>query len=301
MLNKLLDKSIYFSFDKRGFKRHQKEYFKKEIYKFKPQENVLITGGTSGIGQSVAEQLKQFDLNCWVTGRNREKGEAYTSKDDKLHFVPFDLAEWSSFPSAILDMPKFDYIVLNAGGMPDRFSTNDSGIEIQAASQLFGHFYLIQLLKRKRLLKDKARIVWVTSGGMYLKSFNLDQFFLGSRYDKVEAYANVKRAMVEFLPKCAEEFAEFNITAMHPGWVNTPGLSGALGKFSDFVGPNLRSAEEGSDTIVWLLGRVKEPESGKLYFDRKIADKNIWFFNKSHRADPLVIKQQLSKFQPHFL
>ena len=40
--------------------------------------------------------------------------------------------------------------------------------------------------------------------------------------------------------------------AMHPGWVDTPGLKAGLPRFEAFWRPLLRSPAEGADTVVWL-------------------------------------------------
>jgi dehydrogenase/reductase SDR family protein 12 len=39
--------------------------------------------------------------------------------------------------------------------------------------------------------------------------------------------------------------------SMHPGWVDTPGLRAGLPSVAR-LGPLLRSAEQGADTVVWL-------------------------------------------------
>jgi hypothetical protein len=45
---------------------------------------------------------------------------------------------------------------------------------------------------------------------------------------------------------------------MHPGWAATKGVSDALPGFEKIVGPLLRTAEEGADTMVWLAAAPGE-------------------------------------------
>ena len=39
---------------------------------------------------------------------------------------------------------------------------------------------------------------------------------------------------------------------MHPGWADTPGLADSLPGFVNVMGPILRTAAEGVDTLIWL-------------------------------------------------
>ena len=55
LLDIILDKSVYFSFDKSGFHRHSINF---ETLDFNTiNGEVLITGGTDGIGKAVALEL----------------------------------------------------------------------------------------------------------------------------------------------------------------------------------------------------------------------------------------------------
>lgn len=58
--------------------------------------------------------------------------------------------------------------------------------------------------------------------------------------------------------------------SMHPGWVDTPGLSVGLPLFSRLAKPFLRTPGERTDTIVWLASgaaRVQGARSG-FFLDR---------------------------------
>ncbi len=279
MWNKILDASIYYSFDKSGYLRHEKLF--DEEYQFKDGAKAIITGGTSGIGQAASLELAKRGVNVFITGRSKEKGEDAASKHDNLSFLPWDMADWNEVGSVVQKLEPLDYVVLNAGGMPNRFTKNDGGVEVQFASQLFGHYFLIKELRDKGKLKDGARIVWVTSGGMYLAKLDLETIFENSKYDKVATYANVKRAQVTLLPYFKEQFPNQKVTAMHPGWAETPGVSSAIPEFDKKMKGRLRTPLQGADTILWLLGTNKEIDSGGLYFDRKKVKTHFFWFTKA--------------------
>ena len=280
MLNKILDASIYYSFDKSGFIRHQKSF--NDTYLFKSGSKALITGGTSGIGQAASLELSKQGVKVSITGRSSKKGEKAAKLDTNINFYQLDMSNWEEIPKFVENLETLDYIVLNAGGMPADFIQNSQGVESQFAAQLFGHYYLIQELKKKKKINIGAKIVWVTSGGMYLSKLKLDEITqVPSSYDKVGAYANVKRAQVTLLPFLREEFKDQTVTAMHPGWVETPGVAEAIPKFDKKMEGKLRSPLEGADTILWLLGTKQKVESGKLYFDRKKVKSHLFWFTKS--------------------
>ena len=85
-------------------------------------------------------------------------------------------------------------------------------------------------------------------------------------------YARTKRAQVILTELWAKRLAGTGVVvhAMHPGWVDTPGVASSLPRFHRLTGPLLRSPEQGADTIVWL-GAAAEPgeSSGGFWHDRR--------------------------------
>ena len=284
-----LDKTIYFSFDRSGFLRHKKHFeedFSKASLKNK---KALVTGGTSGIGQSVVNFLKSREANVFFTGR-RESGDP--------SFIQCDLADWDAVKMLAKNCEELDFVVLNAGSMPDQYTENKNGVEFQCASQLVGHYILIHELKKLGKLKTHARIVWVSSGGMYLKKLDLSALFKNPNYDKVDTYANVKRAQVTLVEELARDSHWGNtiMTSMHPGWVKTEGLKGALTKFFSWMERRLRTSDEGADTIIWLLLTKTNIESGNFFFDRKKVSPYISKKYISSKATRLELLQKLKCF-----
>ena len=278
MIDKLLDASLFWSFDHSGFVRHAKAF--DETYQFPSGAKALITGGTSGIGAATALELANFGVDVTVTGRDQKKAISFTKNHSGLKFLELELSDWDRIGEAALNVDALDYLVLNAGGMPERFETNAQGVELQFASQLFGHYILSKKLQGLGKLKPKCRIVWVTSGGMYLKALDLSTIFTNEGYDKVSTYANVKRAQVTLLPFFKNEFPEQVVTAMHPGWAQTPGVKESIPVFNRLMKGRLRTPLEGADTILWLLGTKKHISSGGLYFDRRKVTEHLLSFTK---------------------
>jgi NAD(P)-dependent dehydrogenase (short-subunit alcohol dehydrogenase family) len=92
------------------------------------------------------------------------------------------------------------------------------------------------------------------------------------RYRGVTAYAKAKRAQVALSREWARRLAGTGVAfhAMHPGWVDTPGVAAALPRFRRVTRPILLSPEQGADTIVWL---ATAPHtclgSGRFWHDRR--------------------------------
>ena len=271
--NYILDKTIVFSFDKTGFNRHKSKFNEELSQKDITGKISLVTGGTSGIGGEVAQVLSRLGSKVFVTGRNEQKGKSFKGNNSNLNFHSLDMANWHQLKDFCNKSNCFDYIVLNAGSMPDSLVLNDFSVEHQCASQLIGHYYLIYMLKKYGKINGHARIIWVSSGGMYLKKLDLDSLFHNQKYEKVSTYSNVKRAQVTLVEELSrqERWKNVKVFSMHPGWVATRGLKEALPIFFSLMRNRLRDTKEGADTIIWLLLTEESLTSGSFYFDRKIV------------------------------
>jgi dehydrogenase/reductase SDR family protein 12 len=266
--NWYLDRTVYFSFDNSGYLRHAEEFNHNDNDTLL-HKKILVTGGTGGIGKSVCDSLSVLGANVFFTGRNEERGTKLSS--NKKSFVKLDMVDWDAIKNFCESCDVFDGVVLNAGGMPEELSLNYEGVEHQAASQLFGHYILIDLLRRKNKLNKGCRITWVSSGGMYFKKLSITDLVLPSKYDKVDTYANVKRAQVTLVEELAKDnnWNEYSISTMHPGWVGTEGVKVAIPRFYKFTRKRLRSIKQGADTINWLQYTSEDIKTGDFYFDRK--------------------------------
>jgi NAD(P)-dependent dehydrogenase (short-subunit alcohol dehydrogenase family) len=283
--NKLLDKSIFFSFDKSGYERHKSEYFQK--LKEKDIGITFITGGTSGIGEAVADLL--IPHRVIVVGRDKNKYKGAQNKS----LVLWDASNWKAIDRFIEDLPKIDNLVLNAGGMPERYIENAQGVEMQCASQLLGHIILLKRLIATDKLNENAKVIITSSGGMLLKKINISNLFSSNEYDKVATYANVKRAQVIMNEVLAIEYPTLNFACMHPGWVETAAVKEALPVFYKRMGKRLRTPLMGADTINYLIRN--EFESGNFWFDRKMTSSHLCFLTKENNDDRDKLKEQIKK------
>jgi len=262
-----MSRRVLYIFDRPGFERHARlrEAFHDPLARA-PQQPLtgFVTGGSSGIGAAAVRTLRKLGHRVLTCGR-RPSG---ADPDYRM----LDLADWTAVASLVDSLPALDFIGLNAGGMPDQFSTNRQGVELQFASQLFGHYLLAHNLVTSGRLGPGGRIIWMSSGGMYLARLHFEHVFESPGYDKVRTYANVKRAQVVLNEEMArlDIFAAIGCYAMHPGWVDTPGVKSAIPGFHRLTRGRLRTPDEGADTLVWLAARSgSNLPSGAFFFDRE--------------------------------
>ena len=164
-------------------------------------------------------------------------------------------------------------LVHNAGVLSADFRQATDGTELTVAAQVFGPFLLTGLLLPLLRQSAPARVITVSSGGMYTQRFDLAAVEMDRRhYDGTVAYARAKRAQVVLNREWARRVAPDQVVfqAMHPGWVDTPGIASSLPTFYRRMRPLLRTPGQGADTVVWL---ASDPEplasSGGFWHDRR--------------------------------
>jgi NAD(P)-dependent dehydrogenase (short-subunit alcohol dehydrogenase family) len=89
-------------------------------------------------------------------------------------------------------------------------------------------------------------------------------------YGGASAYARTKRMQVALTPLMQERWAADGIAvhATHPGWADTPGVLTSMPMFHRVMGPVLRDAATGADTVVWLAATQPPPGGGQFWHDR---------------------------------
>ncbi|MBA2381187.1 MAG: SDR family NAD(P)-dependent oxidoreductase [Chloroflexi bacterium] len=244
---------------------------------------VVITGPTSGLGREVAGSFARMGARIVLVGRDAARLERTAAElRRRTPGVPIGtfVADMSSLASVraatdrmLAGEPRIDVIVDNAGAMfADRQVTSE-GFERTFATLVLGPFVLIARLLPRLVESPDARIVAVSSGGMYTQALPLDDLsFERGTYDGPRAYARAKRAQVALIREWARRLCHRGIVAnaMHPGWANTPGLEASLPGFRDRVGGLLRTPAEGADTTVWLAAADQAREAtGQVFLDRR--------------------------------
>lgn len=186
--------------------------------------------------------------------------------------------------------PAVHVVVHNAAVMPSHRSESVDGHELTVATHVLAPVLLTELL-RPSLRLSGSRVVFVTSGGMYTQRLPVDdpEFERGS-YRGAVAYARSKRMQVELTPLLARRWApdQISVYAMHPGWVDTPGIAQSLPVFRRLLRPVLRPPEAGADTAVWLAATSPSPVSGSFWHDRQQRPTS---YREATRPDPQDVER----------
>jgi NAD(P)-dependent dehydrogenase (short-subunit alcohol dehydrogenase family) len=241
----------------------------------------LVTGASSGLGAATTRALAERGARVWMLVRDEDKGArvrdevAAASGNDDLSLVLADLADLASVRDAAAELranlDRLDVVVHNAGALFDTRRESHDGIELTFQIHVVAPFLLTAELLEP-LATARGRIITVSSGGLYTQPLQIDDLQSTHGYRGTTAYARAKRAQVLLTEEWAERLAPLGITAhaMHPGWADTPGVSGSLPGFAKVTGPFLRTAEEGADTIVWLAAAPEGADStGRFWLDRR--------------------------------
>src|SRR4051794_10214055 len=274
LLDTALDRSIVGGYTSFGF-RVRRRWFA-DVPRMDGKV-VLVTGATAGIGLAAAEGFAGLGARVLLLARDEQRGErsreqiAAASGNDDVSVVLGDLSDLASVRAAaatIAQEPRLDVLVNNAGVLTPERTLSADGIELTFATNVLGPFVLTNALLAARA---PARVVNVSSGGMYSQRLRADDLqFEQEEFDGTKAYARTKRAEVVLTELWAARHPGVVFAAMHPGWVDTPGVQTSLPTFRKVMGPFLRDPRAGADTIVWL-GAADEPAhlNGLFWHDRR--------------------------------
>ncbi len=274
---------IFHSFSRLGYRKRSKQFNGSGLRL--TGKTVAITGANSGIGLAAAEAMVAIGANVVLLCRSRERGEAalrhvrsLAKHGGSAQLKIVDMTSLASIRTlaTTLSSDPIHALVHNAGSLNAKRVVTCDELEFDFALHVAGPHLLTHLLM-DRLRAATGRVIFVSSGGMYSERFSLAANDWAHRpYDGVRAYAQAKRAQVVLASLWAEHEPAVGVYAMHPGWVDTPGVEVALPKFYRRMRRWLRTPAEGADTIVWLAACASLTEaSGSLWLDRRVVSKHL--------------------------
>ena len=263
-------------------------------------KQVLITGGSAGIGKAAARALAQQGASVTLLGRNRARGEAAAEEirratgNPAVSALACDLGSATEVRRAAGKFagahPQLDVLLNNAGLFLPRRELTADGMERTFASIYLGHFQLTRLLLPALKAAPQGRIVCVTCPPAQAK-VQFDDLSLSRGYNTLKAQFQAKGALFMFVRELVRRLRGSAVTA------NTvlPGLmirTGLLHDMPAYLRLPVRwfgmSPERGAEPEVWLAadsglagvtgchfhGRKEQPLRGQIVDDQ--ACRRLW-------------------------
>ncbi len=177
----------------------------------------LVTGATSGIGKTIAENLSSRGWELILTGRNKAVLEELAERLGKCEIIAADLSK----KSEILKVYEFckdkniDMLVNNAGfGVFGRFAETDLDRELEMIDvNITAVHMLMKLFLRDFKEKDKGIILNVASSAAYLTGPLMAAYYASKSY-----VLKLSAAVAEELRR---EGSKVKISVLCPGPVDT--------------------------------------------------------------------------------
>lgn len=262
---------------------------------------VVVTGPTSGLGLAATLEFDRLGADLVLIGRDEARTTAVRERllgADRAITVVADMGDLDAVRRAAATLTsrgrRIDALVHNAGALTADRRVTPQGHEATVASHVLGPRLLTRELSG---LLTGGRVVTVSSGGMYAAP--LPRFDRGEspemspdRYDGTRQYAIAKRMQVTLNEIDAGGRQDVTFACMHPGWADTPGVRSSLPGFARITAPILRTAEQGADTIVWLVATGSRVPTGQFWCDR--AERPIHRLPTTRRTDTAANRAALS-------
>jgi NAD(P)-dependent dehydrogenase (short-subunit alcohol dehydrogenase family) len=211
-------------------------------------KTALVTGGTSGIGQAVAEAFAAAGASVIAAGL-----PGNISPRPNLRIVALDVTDSAAVKSVLSNIPDLHFVV-NAAGIIRR----DDEFEIEVFERVLD----VNLTGAMRVC-TAARRHLARTRGCIVNVASMLSFFGGAR---VPAYSASKGGVAQLTKSLALAWAAdgIRVNAVAPGWIATP-LTEALQQDAD------RSAHLLSRTAMNRWGRPDEIAGPVLFLCSELA------------------------------
>jgi NAD(P)-dependent dehydrogenase (short-subunit alcohol dehydrogenase family) len=195
-------------------------------------KNVLITGGTDGMGKATAHQLAKLGARLLLVSRNRDKGEAAVSEiirssgNETVTFLAADLSLVCDMRRAAEQIrgafDRLDVLVHSAGGtFPRQRTLTDEGVELAFAIQYLARFVLTNELLDLLNAAPAPQVLLIAGGAWGSKQVDFDNLQGEKSYGKFKAIG--KTAALNYLLTLGQLARYQDITFYNygPGLVRT--------------------------------------------------------------------------------
>ena len=229
------------------------------------KNNIIVTGATGGIGNSIIKKLYDAGANILATGTKNEKLEELKKKFQNIQTLKFDISQTDNLENFIEDATKqlggkLDCIVNNAGITQDNLAIRMSLDEWKKVIDInLTSTFLISKFAIKKMLKNKkGKIINITS--VVGHTGNLGQ----------TNYTASKAGIVAMSKSLAIEYAKknININCISPGFIKTAMTEKIDEKFKEVIISKIPSArlgepEDVANAVIFLASPQSDYINGE--------------------------------------
>jgi NAD(P)-dependent dehydrogenase (short-subunit alcohol dehydrogenase family) len=244
---------------------------------------VVVTGGTSGIGQVAAADLARQGARIVLVARDRIRADAALAALGAAgaglphKVVLADLSSIRETRRAAAEIaasePRIDVLINNAGALFNKRRLSPDGLEMTFAVNHMAYFVLTQGLRASLEASAPARIVNTASGAHRGARLDIEDLQSERGYSGFQVYGRSKLCNILFTRELARRLAGAGVTAncLHPGFVATrfgDRSGGVLQALMPIAKLGALSPQEGAKTITYLASSPEVAEMSGLYFHR---------------------------------
>ena len=206
-------------------------------------KNIIVTGATGGIGNSIIKRLNEEGANILASGTRIEKLEELKKNFEGIKILKFDISQSDKIEEFIENATKelgdsLDCMINNAGITQDNLAIRMSLNEWQKVIDinLTSTFLMSKFAIKKMLKNKKGKIVNITS--VVGHTGNLGQ----------ANYTASKAGIVAMSKSLAIEYARknININCISPGFIKTAMTDKIDEKFKDVIISKIPSGRLGA-------------------------------------------------------
>ena len=234
---------------------------------------VVITGGTSGIGEVAAGKLAAMGARIVLIARDKQRAESVLGHlpGPAAHSVYYaDLSRIAEMKRVAAEIasaePRIDVLINNAGAMFTSRQVTADGLERTFAVNHVAYFVLTEGLRERLTASAPARIVNTSSDAHRRAKLDFNDLQSAQGYGGFRVYCRSKLCNVLFTRQLARQLEGTGVTAnsLHPGFVAT--RFGDESAFLRFWKLFAISPEKGAETIVYLASSSEVDKVSGDYF-----------------------------------